>query len=75
MKHFIIENGNVTWLTKEEFDELPGQHVSEVIKDMTAEELERFKKERYEKFVKPLMEYNVESIERKRESQKTDWNR
>ncbi|MBP1949254.1 hypothetical protein [Virgibacillus litoralis] len=74
MKHFIIKNGNVTWMTKEEFDQLPGRHVSEVTKDMTPEELERFKKERYEKFVKPLMEYNVESIERKRESQKPGWN-
>ena len=36
----------------------------EVIKDMTKEELERFHKERYEKFIKPLMEMNEKELEK-----------
>ncbi len=34
----------------------------EAIKGMTKEELERFHKERYEKFIKPLMEMNVREL-------------
>ena len=36
----------------------------EAIKDMTEEELERFHKERYEKFIKPLMEMNEREVEK-----------
>lgn len=35
----------------------------EAIKDMTPEELERFHKERYEKFINPLMEMNIKELE------------
>lgn len=36
--------------------------LAEVIKDMTPEELESFKKERYEKFIKPLMKINESEL-------------
>ena len=38
--------------------------LEEVIKDMSPEELEAFKKERYEKFVKPLLDENISALER-----------
>ncbi|MFL0248093.1 hypothetical protein [Candidatus Clostridium stratigraminis] len=38
--------------------------LAEAIKDMTSEELERFKKERYEKFIKPLMDMNMKELEK-----------
>ncbi|NLM03710.1 MAG: hypothetical protein GX214_01680 [Clostridiales bacterium] len=41
---------------------IKGVRVEDIIKDMTPEELERFKKERYEKFIKPLMEMNIKSL-------------
>jgi hypothetical protein len=37
----------------------------EAIKGMTKKELERFHKERYEKFIKPLMEVNVRELGKK----------
>jgi len=36
--------------------------LAEIIKDMTPEELDRFKKERYEKFIKPLMKINESEL-------------
>ena len=36
----------------------------EAIKDMTEEELERFHKERYEKFIRPLIEMNEKELEK-----------
>ena len=36
----------------------------EAIKDMTEEELERFHRERYEKFIKPLIEMNEKELEK-----------
>ena len=36
----------------------------EAIKGMTKKELERFHKERYEKFIKPLMEMNEREVEK-----------
>lgn len=38
--------------------------LAEAIKDMNEEELERFKKERYEKFIKPMMRMNAEELEK-----------
>mgnify|MGYP006279156699 CR=1 FL=1 len=38
--------------------------LEEAIKDMNEEELESFKKERYEKFLKPLMRMNQKNIEK-----------
>lgn len=42
-----------------------GVTLEEAIKDMTPEELERFKKERYEKFIKPLMNENIRALKDK----------
>lgn len=41
-----------------------GVRYEDIIKDMTPEELERFNKERYEKFIKPLMEMNMREVEK-----------
>nr|PZN09926.1 MAG: hypothetical protein DIU64_07430 [Caldicoprobacter oshimai] len=56
-------------IKKNETEELEKQGIKvrtleEVIKDMTPEELEAFKKERYEKFVKPLLDENISALER-----------
>ncbi|ABR48300.1 hypothetical protein Amet_2141 [Alkaliphilus metalliredigens QYMF] len=37
--------------------------LQEAIKGMNEEELERFKKERYEKFIKPLMGLNMKTTD------------
>lgn len=42
--------------------ESKGVRLEDIIKDMNEEELERFKIERYEKFIKPLMGMNVQNI-------------
>ncbi|MFD1039267.1 hypothetical protein ACFQ3N_12815 [Virgibacillus byunsanensis] len=67
MEHFIVKNGEVVELTKEEFENLPGRHVSEIVKDMTPEELDRFKKERQEKFINPLMKHNIVELNKKKQ--------
>lgn len=41
-----------------------GIRYEDIIKDMTEEELERFHKERYEKFIKPLMGMNMREVEK-----------
>ncbi|SFQ10847.1 hypothetical protein SAMN05444406_11266 [Caldicoprobacter faecalis] len=56
-------------IRKIEHEELEKQGIKvrtleEVIKDMTPEELEAFKKERNEKFVKPLLDENISALER-----------
>ncbi|MGY0693759.1 hypothetical protein ACW2QC_13375 [Virgibacillus sp. FSP13] len=66
MEYFKIENGKVQKLTKEEHEKRKGTPVHELVKDMTPEELERFRRERYEKFIKPLMGHNVAELKRKR---------
>lgn len=64
MEHFFIENKQVKELTKEEAETLKGRNVTEVIKEMSPEQLKAFKKERYEKFIKPLMEHNMKEPRR-----------
>ncbi|MBS4202142.1 hypothetical protein KHA93_21260 [Bacillus sp. FJAT-49732] len=39
--------------------------VTEVIKEMTPEELEAFKRERYQKFIKPFLDQNDTQIKKK----------
>lgn len=45
--------------------EIKGVTLKEAIKDMTPEELEKFKKERYEKFIVPLMNENIRILKNK----------
>lgn len=58
MKRLIIEKGKECENTKEK--------ATEVIKEMTPEELEAFKLERYRKFIGPLTEYHVDDIKNKK---------
>lgn len=74
MKQFFVRNGKVQWLSEEEDKDkfLPNAiPVQEYIKGMTPEELEAFKKERYEKFLKPILGYNIQEIERKQAEKKS----
>jgi len=43
--------------------DIKGVRLEDIIKDMNEEELERFKKERYEKFIKPLTRLNLKVIQ------------
>lgn len=59
---FTVKDGKIVKMTKEEFESQNAVSAQELSKDMTPEELERFKKERYEKFLKPLMGLNERQI-------------
>jgi hypothetical protein len=59
MDYFIVENGKIRYQTKEEFESLKGIDVNDYTQGMSSEELKAFQKERYEKFIKPLIEYNI----------------
>lgn len=66
MKNFMIESGKKKELSNEEIKNLKAKNVTEVIKEMTPDELEAFKKARYEKFIKPLIDRNLEELDRKK---------
>lgn len=66
MEYFFVKNGKVVRKNEEDFGFLPSsKSVQEIIKDMTPEELEAFKKERYEKFLKPLFNHNIQELDKK----------
>jgi hypothetical protein len=54
---FILVNGKIVQLSDEELKKLQMKAISveDAVKNMTPEQLEKFKKERYEKFIKPLI--------------------
>ncbi|GIN73717.1 hypothetical protein J14TS2_41920 [Bacillus sp. J14TS2] len=58
MKRLVIESEKKQ---KEEKDQ-----VSEVIKEMSPEELEAFKLERYRKFIGPLTEYHIDDMKNRK---------
>ncbi|MCJ7841042.1 hypothetical protein MUB24_09035 [Lederbergia sp. NSJ-179] len=58
MKRMTVENEKECDKTKEE--------ASEVIKEMSPEELEAFKLERYRKFIGPLTEYHVDDLKNRK---------
>lgn len=43
-------------------EEIEGVRIEGIIKDLTLEELERLKIERYEKFIKPLMKMDMKAL-------------
>ena len=54
--------------------DIKGVRYEDIIKDMTEEELERFHKERYEKFIKPLMGMNLKEVEKLEKGKKDQYN-
>ena len=46
--------------------------LQEAIEGMSEEELERFKKERYEKFIKPMLKMNLDNINKIQEKDEQD---
>ena len=46
--------------------------LQEAIEGMSEEELERFKKERYEKFIKPMLKMNIDNINKIQEKDEND---
>ncbi|QHS21458.1 hypothetical protein GWK91_00120 [Virgibacillus sp. MSP4-1] len=68
----FIKNGKVIEVSEEEAKEIrnQGKPVTKIAKNMTQEELEGFKKERYRKFIKPIMEYNQEQLQDKRNAER-----
>ncbi|MCP8615270.1 hypothetical protein [Salirhabdus salicampi] len=61
---FHVRNGEVVQLTEKEAKQVKrkGVYITELTKHMTQEELEAFKKERYEKFLKPIMNHNESQL-------------
>jgi hypothetical protein len=71
MMYFFVKDGKVEWLSEEEFTALgPAKNVQEVTEGMTPEELEAFKKERYERFIKPMMNHNIQELKNQKEKSK-----
>ncbi|WP_088034878.1 hypothetical protein [Evansella clarkii] len=62
----IVEKGKVRYLSKEEYEKLGVKIVEDIVKDMSPEELQKFQKERYEKFIKPLMDHNINQLKDKK---------
>ncbi|MFS0612941.1 hypothetical protein [Lederbergia ruris] len=60
MKRMTIENKNGKGCDKTK------EEASEVIKEMSPEELEAFKLERYRKFIRPLTEYHVDDLKNRK---------
>ena len=63
MEYFLVKDGKVLWLSEDEFKALdPGITVQKAIKDMTHDQSEAFNEERYEKFLKPLYNHNIQEL-------------